>query len=90
MPIRFQNVPDFPLNIRKDGGSYALRKLLGDFAAPTVVRCTENFEVLQGMKGLFSKGEKVVLKGKTFQVVHLTNESVMLEPVSLFLDSNLK
>lgn len=85
------NIQDFPRNQRKDDDSEKLRKLFETpqgFLPPTVVMCTKDFGILPGMKGLFAKGEKVILKGRTFQVVHLTNESVMLEPVPFVLENS--
>jgi hypothetical protein len=84
------NLQNFPRNER-NGDVERLRKMLSipvGFVQSEVLRCSQDFTVLPGMKGLFSKGEKVVLKGRTFQVVHVTSESVMLEPVSFVLENS--
>jgi hypothetical protein len=83
------SIQNFPRNERNRDVE-RLRKMLnipGGFVQSEVLRCREDFTVLPGMKGLFSKGEKVILKGRTFQVVHVTSESVMLEPVPFVLDN---
>jgi hypothetical protein len=83
------NIQNFPRNER-NGDVERLRKLLNPLVGvvpPEVLRCSQDFTVLPGMRGIFSKGEKVVLKGRTFQVVHVTSESVMLEPVSFVLEN---
>lgn len=50
---------------------------------PFIPIFTKDYEELPELKGMFAKGERVVVKGRTFKVVYLSNESVTLEPVSL-------